>query len=92
MGGDQASQTLLSLRIQQMERGGRKISKEEQQKLLEEITRQYDTEMDPMYAASQLWIDGIIDPREIRDTISLGIEVANNNPSIEHLNVGVLQT
>lgn len=92
MGGDQASQTLLSIRIQQMERGGRKISKEEQTNLLEEITRRYDTEMDPTYAASQLWVDEIIDPREIRETISLGIEVANNNPIVQHFNVGVLQT
>lgn len=92
MGGDQASRTLLTIRLQQMERGGKNISKEEQDSLLEEISKRYETEMEPSYAASQLWVDGIIDPLELRSVVSLGIEVANNNPEIPKFNVGVLQT
>ena len=61
-------------------------------KLLAEIRKRYDTEMDPAYAASRLWIDEIIDPARIREMISLGIDVANNNPALEHFNVGVIQT
>jgi len=48
--------------------------------------------MDPAYAASRLWVDEIIDPAGIRDLISIGIDVANNNPILEHFNVGVIQT
>ena len=92
MGGDQASQTLLSIRLQQMERDGKKITKDEQAALLAEIRKRYDTEMDPAYAASRLWVDEIIDPARIREMISLGIDVANNNPALEHFNVGVIQT
>ncbi len=92
MGGDQASQTLLSIRLQQMERNGKKITKDEQAGLLSEIRKRYETEMDPAYAASRLWVDEIIDPDSIREMISIGIDVANNNPVLEHFNVGVIQT
>jgi len=92
MGGDQASQTLLSIRLQQMEKEGRKISVDEQNKLLNEIKSRYETEMDPRYAAARLWIDDIIDPAETREIISIGIEAADNSPILQHFNVGVLQT
>ncbi len=92
MGGDQASQTLLSIKLQQMERDGRKITKEDQSKLLQEIQDRYETEMDPTYAASRLWVDEIIDPKDTREFISLGIQIANSNSNFQHFNVGVIQT
>lgn len=92
MGGDQASRTLLSIRVQQMERGGKRITKEEQESLLGEITKKYEIEMEPSYAAAQLWVDEIIDPLNIRSALSLGIEIADNNPEPPRFNVGVLQT
>ncbi len=92
MGGDQASQTLLSIRLQQMERDGRKISEEEQSNLLTEIKQRYETEMDPVYAAARLWVDEIIDPLQTREAVSRGIEAANNSPIETQFNIGVIQT
>ncbi|MGC8595997.1 MAG: acyl-CoA carboxylase subunit beta [Candidatus Kryptoniota bacterium] len=92
MGGDQASQTLLNIRLQQMERDGRNITPEEQKKLLEEIKTRYDTQTEPLYAASRLWIDNIISPLETRQLISRSIEIANSNPISQKFNVGVIQT
>ncbi|MFZ1082483.1 MAG: carboxyl transferase domain-containing protein [Candidatus Kryptoniota bacterium] len=92
MGGEQASQTLLSIRLQQLKRDGKNISNEEQSKLLDEIKKRYENEMEPTYAAARLWVDDIIDPLDTRDIISLGIEAANNNPEIPKFNVGILQT
>ena len=92
MGGDQASQTLLSIRLQQMKRGNRSISEEDQAKLLSEIKRKYDEEMDPIFAAARMWVDDIIDPLQTRDIISLGVEMADCNPEVPKFNVGVLQT
>jgi 3-methylcrotonyl-CoA carboxylase beta subunit len=92
MGGEQASQTLLNIRLQQMKRREGNFSNEEQRKTLDEIERRYQDEMDPTFAAARLWIDEIIDPLETRDLISLGIELANNNPEIMKFKVGVLQT
>lgn len=92
MGGRQASETLLSIKLSQMEKEGKIITKEEQEKLLKEIQERYEREMEPLFAAARLWVDGIIDPVETRKIISRGIEIANNNPYIPKFNVGVIQT
>lgn len=92
MGGKQASETLLSIKLQQMERGGEVISKDKQKALLKEIQDRYESELDPLFAAARLWVDAIIDPVETRDVISRGIEMANHNPDIPPFNPGVIQT
>jgi len=92
MGGKQASETLLSIKIQAMERGGEQISGEKQAKLLKETQDRYESELDPFYAAARLWVDGIIDPLETRGQISRGIEMATCNLDIPKFNPGVIQT
>ncbi len=92
MGGKQSSETLLGIKLQQMKRGGNEISEEEQQKLLSEIQSRYESELDPLFAASRLWVDAIIDPVETRAVISRGIEMANMNPAVPPFNPGILQT
>ncbi len=92
MGGKQASETLLGIKVQAMEKGGAHISKEEQQKLLAQIQSRYDQETHPLFAAARLWVDGIIDPVETRDIVSTGIAMASNNPDIPKFNPGILQT
>ncbi len=92
MGGKQASETLLSIKVQAMERGGEHISKEKQAKLLKETQDRYEVELDPLFAAARLWVDGIIEPVETRAHISRGIEMAASNPDIPRFNPGVIQT
>lgn len=92
MGGAQASNTLLGIRLQQMERDGRHISEEEQKELLKTIQNSYEEQMSPFYAAARLWVDDIIDPAESRQVISHCIEITNNNPTIPKFNPGVIQT
>ncbi|MBI4549024.1 MAG: acyl-CoA carboxylase subunit beta [Ignavibacteriae bacterium] len=99
MGGKQASETLLSIKLQQMSAIGgkvddstrREISKAEQEKLLNEISSRYENELDPLFAASRLWVDGIIDPVDTRQIISRGIKIASNNPHIPQFSPGVIQ-
>jgi 3-methylcrotonyl-CoA carboxylase beta subunit len=91
MGGKQASETLLSIKLDQMEKGGKHVSGQEQKKLLDEIQSRYQKEMDPYFAAARLWVDGIIDPVETRMIISRGIAMANNNADIPQFNPGVIQ-
>jgi 3-methylcrotonyl-CoA carboxylase beta subunit len=94
MGGEQSSNTLLSIKLQSSGGDGKtkqSVSKEEQEKLLKEIRGRYEREMDPLYGAARLWVDGIIDPLATREIISLGIAMANNNPNIPLFNPGVLQ-
>jgi len=92
MGGKQASETLLGIKLQQMKKGGKNISKEEQDVLLSEIQDRYDRETGPLFAASRLWVDGIIDPVNTRAIISMGIAMASRNPDIPKFNPGVIQT
>ena len=66
--------------------------KKEKKKLLDEISKAYDEKNNPYYAAARLWIDEIIDPSQTRRYISMGIEVANNNPEMPRFNPGVIQT
>jgi len=91
MGGKQASETLLSIKIQAMEKGGKHISEEEQKQLLQEIQSKYNSELDPLYAAARLWIDDVIDPLDTREIISRGIAMANCNPNMPEFKTGVLQ-
>lgn len=92
MGGKQSSETLLSIKVQAMERGGKHISNEQQAQLLKEIQERYEAELNPLFAAARLWVDGIIDPAETREIISRGIAMAAHNPDIPRFNPGVIQT
>lgn len=92
MGGKQASETLLSIRLQQMEKGGKHIGEQEQKELLAEIQQRYDRETDPYFAAARLWVDGIIDPVETRSVVSMGLAMAMHNPEIPAFSPGVIQT
>jgi 3-methylcrotonyl-CoA carboxylase beta subunit len=92
MGGQQASNTLLSIRLSQLKKSGKEITEDEKQALLKEIEDRYKEQMDPVYAAARLWVDGIVDPLEIRSIVSTGIRMAENNPSMPKFNPGVIQT
>jgi acetyl-CoA carboxylase carboxyltransferase component len=92
MGGKQASETLLAIRLQQMKKGGGKIAHAEQERLLAEIQNRYEKETDPYYAAARLWVDEIIDPVETRDLIARGITLASHNSEIRPFNPGTIQT
>ncbi len=91
MSGASAAKTLLQIRISTLKSQRKTITKAEEEKLLNEITDRYNEQLSPYYAASRLWVDGIIDPLETRRAISMGIEAANHSP-IEKFNVGVIQT
>jgi 3-methylcrotonyl-CoA carboxylase beta subunit len=91
MSGASAAKTLLQIRVSTLKAQGKTISKEEEDLLLKEITDKYNEQLSPYYAASRLWVDGVIDPMETRKVISMGIEAANH-ARIEKFNVGVIQT
>lgn len=92
MSGESAAKTLLQIKMSGMKTKGKKLSEEEESKLLDEISSRYDSQLNPYYAAARLWVDGIIDPLETRNVISMGIQAADNAPITERFNVGVIQT
>lgn len=78
MSGASAGKTLLQIKVSSMKAKGQTITPEAEKKILDEITAQYNEKLSPYYAASRIWVDGIIDPKETRVSISMGIEAANN--------------
>jgi 3-methylcrotonyl-CoA carboxylase beta subunit len=92
MGGSQAAKTLLQIQEASLKAKGEVITPEKEAELLKEITDKYDSQTTPYYAASRLWVDGIIDPLETRKVISMGIEAANQSPITKKFNVGIIQT
>ncbi|MGM0944311.1 MAG: acyl-CoA carboxylase subunit beta [Bacteroidota bacterium] len=93
MSGASAAKTLLQIKVSSLKKAGKQeITPEEEKQLLKEITDKYNEELSPYYAAARLWVDGVIDPRETRKVISMGIAAANHSPITERFNVGVIQT
>jgi acetyl-CoA carboxylase carboxyltransferase component len=92
MGGSQASNVLLDIKIGQMKKEGKEISEADKKIFLDEIKSRYDKQTDVLYAASRLWVDDVIDPAKTREIISYSIELANNNPEMRQFNPGVIQT
>ncbi len=91
MSGNSAAKTLLQIKVSSMKAQGKTLTKEEEGVLLKEITDRYNEQLSPYYAASRLWVDGVIDPLETRKVVSMGIEAANH-AVVEKFNVGVIQT
>lgn len=92
MSGNSAAKTLLQIKVSTLKAQGKEITPEAEKELLDEITESYNKKLSPYYAASQLWVDGIIDPAETRKVISMGIEAANHAPITRQFNVGIIQT
>jgi len=92
MGGAQAAKTLLQIQVASLKAKGETITPEKEAELLRETTDRYNSQTTPFYAASRLWVDGIIDPLETRKVISMGIEAANQSPIKKAFNVGIIQT
>ena len=92
MSGAAAAKTLLQIEVANLKARGEIISPEREKELLEKIKRNYDEQISPYYAASRLWIDAIIDPKETRKIISLGIDMASHEAELAPYKVGVIQT
>ncbi len=92
MGGAQAAKTLMQIQVASMKSKGEEVDEQKQEKILQDITAKYDRQTTAYYAAARLWVDEIIDPKDTRKWISMGIEAANHKPITKAFNVGVIQT
>ena len=81
MGGDQAADVLLRVKMDQMAaRGGPPMSEEEQQNFRIPTLEKYEREGNPYYSTARLWDDGIIDPLDTREALGLAIAMSLNAP------------
>ena len=91
MSGQSASRVLLQIEESKYAQSKKTLTDDDKAALLQNIEAKYTETTSPYYAAARLWTDGIIDPVETRRHLSLGIEMANNNPHQEAFSMGLLQ-
>ena len=91
MGGSQAAKVISQMKASSQKKKGIEIDDVAQEKLFKKIKEGYDRQTSPIYAASRMWTDAIINPLKTREWISKGIEAADHAPITEKFNMGVLQ-
>jgi len=80
MGGEQAANVLLTVKLRALKKAGKTMTKEEQEEFMEPTLKKYEEESSPYYSGARLWDDGILDPMETRTALALGISMALNAP------------
>ena len=80
MGGEQAASVLATVRRDNIEARGDSWSAEEEEAFKAPIRNRYEEQGHPYYASARLWDDGIIDPRDTRMCLGLGLSAALNAP------------
>jgi len=80
MGSDQAANVLATVKRDNIEAGGGKWPKAEEEEFKRPIREQFDREGDPYFATARLWDDGIILPSETRRVLALSFSAALNAP------------
>lgn len=80
MGGEQAANVLLTVKMEQLAAKGQTMSLEEQQAFRAPTLAKYADESSCYFSTARLWDDGVIDPIDTRRVIAMGIEAARNAP------------
>lgn len=83
MGGEQASNVLLTVKIDQLAERGLKMSEVEQAAFKAPTLKKYEEESSAYYSTARLWDDGIIDPRDTRRVLGLALSATCNAPMEE---------
>ncbi len=78
MGGEQAANVLLTVKMDQMAAKGQTMSTEEQAEFKRPTLQKYENESSAYYSSARIWDDGIIDPADTRRVLALGISASLN--------------
>ncbi len=80
MGGEQAANTLLTVKLQQLAAKKQDMTQAEQDEFRRPILAKYEEEGSAYYSTARLWDDGVIDPVKTRDILGLALAAASNAP------------
>lgn len=78
MGGEQAANVLLTVKMDQLAAKGSAMSSEQQNEFKRPILEKYEIESSAYYSSARIWDDGIIDPKDTRRVLALGIAASLN--------------
>jgi 3-methylcrotonyl-CoA carboxylase beta subunit len=91
MGGEQAAQTLATVRDMGLEaKGGDPMDGDARESFMDPIRAKYEHESSAYYSTARLWDDGIIEPADTRDVLGLSLAACANAP-IEPTQFGVFR-
>ena len=90
MGGEQAASVLATVKRDNIEAKGSDWPAEKEAAFKQPVLDQYEYQGHPYYASARLWDDGIIDPKDTRMVLGLGISAALNAP-IEDTKFGLFR-
>src|SRR5262249_48407560 len=91
MGGEQAANTLLTVKLEQLKREGGSMSEPEQREFTAPTLEKYEIESSCYYSSARLWDDGVIDPVDTRAALALGIAASLNAPIPPSAQFGVFR-
>ncbi len=80
MGGEQAANTLLTVKREQLAARGQSLTPEEEAAVTDPVRAKYETEGSAYYSSARLWDDGILDPAQTRDVLGLALAAASRAP------------
>ena len=80
MGGEQAANTLLEVKLRQLEREGRPVDEAVLRALREETLAAYQSQLSAWHSTSELWDDGVLDPVDTRNALGMAISASLNAP------------
>lgn len=83
MGGEQAANVLLTVKMDQLAAKGQTMLEEEQADFKRPILEKYETESSAYYSSARLWDDGVILPTDTRAVLGLAISASLNAPISE---------
>lgn len=87
MGGEQAAGVLAQVKKEQL---GDAFTPEQEEALKAPVREQYEHQGHPYYASARLWDDGVIDPAQTREVLSLALEASLSAP-VEKTRFGVFR-
>lgn len=90
MGGEQAAQVMVTVKRDAATREGKKLSKEEEDRIASPIREKYEHEGSPYFASARLWDDGVVSMAQTRQILALSLATTLNKP-IEKTQVGVFR-
>lgn len=90
MGGEQAASVLVQVKKAKMEKDGTSWPQNEELAFAQKISEQYDKQGHPYYSSARLWDDGVIDPLQTRQVLSLALSACLNAP-IEETEYGIFR-
>ncbi len=78
MGGEQAANVLLTVKLDQLNAKNQTMSADEQTAFKKPTLEKFEAESSAYYSTARLWDDGIIDPVDTRRVLALGISASLN--------------